>query len=427
MTYKIFIGLTEIAGYYGNLKKGFQEIGTECTFNDLSSHPYQYGGDDEPNFWVKVCKWSLKSLDRSNSKIMWPLLLFLTQGLKVPIFIWALYHHNVFIFGFGKSFFRNLDLPILKLFNKKVIFTFFGSDDRPPYIDGFLRDTTLKAYPTRARRIKTNIVTIEKYSDYIISHSAFAQFHQKQFVNWLSIGIPFSIQPLIDSAQTKTKTKNCIVILHSPSDPIAKGSTRIRAAISELLQKGYNINFVEITGKPHTEVIKELQECDFVVDQVYSDTPMAGFATEAAWFGKPAVVGGYYGEYILNDYSQEHIPPSLYCHPDEITSAIERLIVDEEYRLELGRMAQGFVRTKWTPELVARRYLEIIEGTVPKEFMFDPNNIRYVQGGGMPEYRSKEIIRTMIGQYGIESLCLSDKPELEQKFREYAYEAALDK
>lgn len=358
---------------------------------------------------------------------MWPLLLFLTQALKVPIFIWALYHHDVFIFGFGKSFFNNLDLPILKLFNKKVIFTFFGSDDRPPYIDGFLRDTTLKAYPTRARRIKTNIVTIEKYSDYIISHSAFAQFHQKQFINWLSIGIPFSIQPLVDSARTKTKTKNGIVILHSPSDPIAKGSTRIRAAISELLQKGYNINFVEITGKPHTEVIKELQECDFVVDQVYSDTPMAGFATEAAWFGKPAVVGGYYGEYIQNDYHQEHIPPSLYCHPDEITSAIERLIVDEEYRLELGRIAQGFVRTKWTPELVARRYLEIIEGTVPKEFMFDPNNIRYVQGGGMPEYRSKEIIRTMIGQYGIESLCLSDKPGLEQRFRDYAYEAALDK
>jgi len=28
----------------------------------------------------------------------------------------------------------------------------------------------------------------------------------------------------------------------------------------------------------------------------------------------------------------------------------------------------------------------------------------------------------MIEQYGIGSLCLSDKPELEQRFREYAYD-----
>ena len=200
------------------------------------------------------------------------------------------------------------------------------------------------------------------------------------------------MQPHTDSARNKTKTKGDITILHSPSDPIAKGSDRIRAAIFELVQRGYSINFVEISGKPHAEVIKELRECDFVVDQVYSDTPMAGFVTEAAWFGKPAVVGGYYKEYILNDYPLEHIPPSLYCHPDEITSAIERLIVDEEYRLELGRLAQGFVRTKWTSGLIARRYLQIIEGDAPEEFMFDPGRIHYVQGSGMPEHISREII-----------------------------------
>ena len=134
------------------------------------------------------------------------------------------------------------------------------------------------------------------------------------------------------------------------------------------------------------------------------------------------MIGGYYKNYIHNDCLPEHIPPSLYCHPDEITSAIERLIVDKEYRLELGRRAQEFVRTQCTPEQVARRYLQIIEGTIPEEYMFDPNTIRYVQGYGMPESQSKEIIRNMIEHYGIESLCLSDKPELEQRFREYAYD-----
>jgi hypothetical protein len=231
--------------------------------------------------------------------------------------------------------------------------------------------------------------------------------------------------PFESSVQGTSHPKgNCdhIQILHSPSDPIAKGSDRIRNSINVLKKKGYNIDFVEITGRPHQEVIEELQKCDFVVDQVYSDTPMAGFATEAAWFGKPAIVGGYYADYIHNDCAREHIPPSLFCHPDEITTAIERLIVDKEFRLALGQKAQEFVRTQRTPKQVARRYLQLIEGIIPDEFMFDPSTIRYVQGSGVPESKSREIIRGMIEQYGIESLCLANKPELERLFMCYAYD-----
>lgn len=422
ITIKIFIGLTEIAGYYGNLKRGFQEIGIECTFIDLSSHPFEYNRDDEPNILVQICKWNLRQMKKANYKIIKAPFFVSNKILMIPIFIWTLYHFNVFIFAFGHSFFRNHDLPLLKFFNKKVLFIFNGSDERPPYIDRSRRDLTLNEYKRVSQKIKSNIVSIEKHADHIVSHLPSAQFHHKKCIKWLSVGIPFSAQHLKDSVQTVTKTKNSIKILHSPSDPIAKGTTHIRAAISELVQKGYSIEFVEITGKPHCEVITEIQSCDFVVDQVYSDTPMAGFATEAAWFRKPAVVGGYYAEYIKNDLPPEDIPPSLYCHPDEIGNAIQRLIVDENYREELGREAQNFVRTRWTPEQVARRYLQMIQGSIPEEFMFDPNLIRYVQGGGMPESQSKEIIRNMIEHYGIESLCLSDKPKLEQRFMEYAYD-----
>ena len=40
-------------------------------------------------------------------------------------------------------------------------------------------------------------------------------------------------------------------------------------------------------------ILAELARCDFVIDQLYSDYPLPGLATEAAWFGKPTVVGGY--------------------------------------------------------------------------------------------------------------------------------------
>jgi len=420
VNYKIFIGLTEIAGYYSNLKKGFQKIGVESSFINLSSHPFKYGGDDVPNIFVKLHKQNNKKIRKYKSKIVKAPFYLLNIMLKIPIFIWAFHHHNVFIFGFSGSFFNYFDLPILKYFNKKIIFVFNGSDERPPYIDGARHNLTISDYKRITSRMKSNIVCISKYADYIVGSTNSSHFHQKSIINFVALGLPFNHPSDNNYVHGKTRRKG-IRILHAPSDPIGKGSDRIRSSISELKRKEYDIEYIEITGRPHHEVIKELQNCDFIVDQVYGG-PMAGFATEAAYFGKPNVAGGYYADYIHNDYFPEHIPPSLYCHPDNLTSAIERLIVDEEYRLELGKRAQEFVRTRWAPEQVARRYLQIIEGTIPEEYMFDPNTIRYVQGYGMPESKSKEIIRNMIEQYGIESLCLSDKPELEQRFRDYAYD-----
>ena len=43
-------------------------------------------------------------------------------------------------------------------------------------------------------------------------------------------------------------------------------------------------------------VLEKMAMSDIVVDQVYCDTPMAGFATEAAINGVPVVVGGYYAD-----------------------------------------------------------------------------------------------------------------------------------
>jgi hypothetical protein len=420
MTIKIFIGLTEIAGYYGNLKRGFQEIGIECTFIDLSSHPFEYNRDDEPNILVQICKWNLRQMKKVNYKILKAPFFVSNKILMIPIFIWTLYHFNVFIFAFGHSFFRNHDLPLLKFFNKKVLFIFNGSDERPPYIDGSRHNLTPDDYKKISREIKSNIVAIEKYADCVLTNPASAHYHIKKCGNICSIGLPF--ESSVKCINHQIGDHDHVQILHSPSDPIGKGSDHIRNSINILKKKGYNINYIEITGKPHHQVIEELQKCDFIIDQVYSDQPMATFATEAAWFGKPAVVGGYYTDHIHNDFTQKHIPPSLFCHPDEITTAIEHLIVDEEFRLDLGKKAQEFIRTQRTPEMVARRYLQIIEGSILEEHMFDPNNIQYVQGSGMPESQSKEIIRNMIEHYGIESLCLSDKPKLEQRFMEYAYD-----
>ncbi len=45
---RIFIGLRELSGYYHHLKKGFDALGIEAVFANLSGHPYRYGEDKNP-------------------------------------------------------------------------------------------------------------------------------------------------------------------------------------------------------------------------------------------------------------------------------------------------------------------------------------------------------------------------------------------
>jgi hypothetical protein len=188
--------------------------------------------------------------------------------------------------------------------------------------------------------------------------------------------------------------------------------------MKNLQAKGYPIDYIELIAKPNVEVLKELACCDFVVDQLNGDGPISGFGTEAAFFGKPAINGTHTTD-AWEIYADDQIPLVHHCHNDAIESAIEELIIDEKLRVELGKRAQQFVRSRWTPKKVAERYMRLIQGDIPDDWMYDPRNLRYVHGYG-PENQIRQAVRAVIEMGGKEALRLSDKPELEQRFVEFA-------
>jgi hypothetical protein len=231
------------------------------------------------------------------------------------------------------------------------------------------------------------------------------------------IGFPFDRPQPKPQGDSDTTT---VRILHSPSRPLSKGTPQIRQAIEHLRAKGLGIEYIEITGKPNHEVLAQLVRCDFVVDQLYSDLLLSGFATEAAFFGKPAVVGGYGLEAARRCYPDGEAPPSHICRPDDIETAIEKLVVDRAYRLQLGKDAQAFVRTQWSPVNVAQRYLQLIRGDVPAEWVCLPDDVSYLHGYGLPEQKVKQLVSDFIHQGGKACLQLADKPALERKFVEFS-------
>lgn len=424
---RIFIGMTEIAGYYGQLANALRDKDHFVTFIGGNTHPFGYEKSCENRPWfVSLYEIATSAREKTPKKRLFRKIFYIGSIflLRLAIFCWALLKHDVFIFSFGSSLLpKNLDLPVFKMLRKRIICNIaHGSDSRPPYIDGSYlnidgKHLNIQSLRRRTDNIKLRCVFIGRYADLVMGAPLSSQFFNTKFVNFFQIGIPYSIKQVPDKTPSGVGS---IRILHSPSHPQAKGTPMIRRAIKSLRQKGHNLQLIEIIGQPNSVVLKELSLCDFVVDQVYSDTPMAGFATEAAWFGKPAVVGGYGFEKLHTLVSESMWPPSKTCHPDNIEQAIEDLIVNVEERHRLGVAAQTFVRERWSAMEVARRYLRLIDGDIPEEWWLDPKAVVYVEGAGQPVEQTKENIRQMVDKFGPESLHLSHRSDLEQAFLEFA-------
>ena len=417
---RIFIGLEEIADYYAPLHAGFEELGYDTVLVTLTPHPF-YGMVNRGRLPL-VARVAIaaggryaRTTRRSFATRAW--WWFVARLARLPLLVWAIATRDVFIFGFGSTFFGYLELPVLKLFRRRVVFIFHGSDSRPPYLNGAM---TTAAPPVDAdalarstRRVKKRVRTIDRWADVVVDNPLSAHFHERPITSFLAIGVPRV--PLADSPGER----DVIRVLHCPSRRAAKGSQEIRGVIEHLRARELSIELLELSGVPHAEVVAALADVDVVVDQLYSDVALAGFAAEAAAAAKPVIVGGYGRDAIEEALCGRPFPPVLFCHPDEVEENLERLAVEGELRRSLGESARRYVEHELNPRAVARRLLEAIEG-VRQEWIFDPRRITYVHGMGLTEAGARQLVRLLIEHGGTTALCVSDKPALEARLVEFA-------
>lgn len=421
---KVFIGPVEICGIAQGLSKGFSELGVYSDVVLSEPHSFDYNEVSSVRLYRFWSRLGLLRLNMSHSFLIVKVLSVLMHiSISWVVLFFAILKYDAFIFILNKTITNSkIELFLLKLFKKKIIFICVGSDARPPYIAGS-RFPSTDFNPDFSKALdlaiacKEKMALHERYANYMVNAASCAQYNQRPFINWYSMGVPKSL-PMMSTITERPNVK--LRILHCPSNPAAKGSPIILKTIERLKEKGHLIELVKIENMSNEVVLKELSGCDFIVDQLYSDSPMAVFATEAAHFGKPAVVGGYFANEISRYIADADMPPSLYVLPEEFESAVEKLILDKNYRLELGENAKTFVETRWATKDVAERYLRLLNDDVAKEWWCDPNKITYVLGAGMPEEQAKKVVRGMIENKGLESLQLSDKPRLERAFLKMA-------
>jgi hypothetical protein len=304
------------------------------------------------------------------------------------------------------------ELPLLRLVGKKIVFVFHGGDCRPPYLDGLdvraTPDVDELAALTTAR--KRRVQYIERHAHVVVAPLTCAQFFEQPVVSFLAIGIPVADPE--DQVVPRCRRRGVTRVLHSPSDTVAKGTAMIRATIEALKDRGHAIDYIELTGRPHHEIERALATCDFVVDQVYSDTPMPSLASEAARRRRPTVIGGYAWHETARFTTPDLMPPTVHCEPEALAGAIEQLITDPAACDAQGEAAFEFVDRHWRADLVCDRFVRLMTQQPDPSWIADPRDLRYVWGAAMPRPMVAETIAALVDRHGPSALQLDDKPEL---------------
>jgi len=421
---RIYLGNIEIAGYFNQLKQGFEQLNVKADLWCLFDNKYY---DNRRSMLLKLNSYLLGAYQKTRRTILFPLALLAMMGMGMihaMVFLYSALRYDVFILN-AQPFFNYSELRLLKLLKKKIIVVFLGTDSRPAYLSG---DLVLSQYMVNGeikteacyRKVRTqirNIRRIEKYADHIINHPPSGMFHKRAFIAWLHIGFPHDSE--VRQGLSNNGSSRIVNVLHAPSNNCSKGTSAIVSMIQKLQQEGIPVRLQKLQGVKNDQVLEALKTCDIVLDELYSDVPIGGLGTEAAFAGKWVINGGYYTNDIARDYPSEVIPPSCYCLPENMEYELIQYVADKSQRESKSKLLHDFVRENWTNKTIAGKYLQIIHNNIPDEWMYHPDRITHFDGYGIEKNRLRVFLKQYVLKKGRGALFLQDKPHLEGRLIEF--------
>ena len=104
----------------------------------------------------------------------------------------------------------------------------------------------------------------------------------------------------------------------------------------------------------------------------------------------------------------------------EMIATFRKFLLNNEELISIGEAAQNFVRSKWNPNEVAKRYIKLIDDDIPNSWWVNPYEIFYFEGIGQPRSVSVQNVKNLIKNYGKSSLQLTHNPKLERAFVEFS-------
>lgn len=444
---KIFVGPIDFGAMWIQIAEKLSERGHNVIYLGACSHPgYAYRYDpSKVSALVRAIEFFSAVRVRTGrvSLFNFPIkviVILLHKLLCALLFIkLVLWRCDRYIYVAGQSLLpMHLDLRILRWMNRPTIcFLSHGGDSRPSYLDGrcipdagkAIRETDLEQVYKQSRMLSRRTARVTSLAGTSIVNRFHAQFAMRPFVDvfamwkWASTDLegllPQRNEVKSGEAANSVKGDVPLRIMHCPSFSSAKGTAEIAECIRALQGEGLAIEYILVSGLPHREVLKAMQHADLIIDQLYSDVPLASVASESILLGKPVLVAGYeISEWVRSD--PKRVYPHIICHPEELYSVLRSLLLDRSRLDTVAQDIRAFLDNygfDWTMDRIEDVLVR------PETYtLTDPAELCYFRGMGVSQDRLRAFLARYMHRYGEEGLFVTDKPQFirnVEKFLEF--------
>jgi glycosyltransferase involved in cell wall biosynthesis len=331
---KILHAPTNTGGNPARLSRAEREIGLISDVMVFDSNWLNYPADINLNF---------NKLNRLQRELV-----------RDKFIINAIRKYDVFNFNFAETLLNfprlnlyNVDLPILKMFRKKILVIFQGCDMR---LKGYSKENfkisaCSECIDSRCTE-KSDIRKQEKYKKfkkyakkiYSLNPDLINYYPDAEF-------LPYAGVDLEEWIPHRFNKNSKIKIIHAPTDRGKKGTRYVEETVEKIKEKGINVELIIVEGLPYEKVKEIYNEADIAVDQLLVGW-YGSFAVEMMALEKPVVC--YIREEDLKFIPSEMKEdlPVVHSTKDDLFEKLIMLIENSKLRKELGEKGRNFVE-KW--------------------------------------------------------------------------------
>lgn len=318
------IGPTDPAGTAGALASGLRELGVDAELAVWSAHPFGFPADR-----------------------------VLSRAGRVVYALRAVATRDVIQLEYARSWLpQELDVRLARVAGRVVIARFHGDDCRlygvarelfPP------RGTT--GDPASDDAVSARVARLARMCDAaVVADLELATYVLPSFRRVYVLPLP--VRPLA-AKTSRAPTPTRAIVVHAPSDPSFKGTSKIVAAVERAADR-VDLDFRLLSGIPQREVAAALAGADVAIDQLDSVTPGV-FAYEAMQAGLPVLC--QLDRRALAPYQRDL--PIIDVDEHSLERELVRVVHDAALRSELGRSGKEYVANVHAPARVAAAALQV--------------------------------------------------------------------
>lgn len=267
----------------------------------------------------------------------------------------------IYFWSTGFCLDRQLDYQFLKKKNKKIVCIFCGDDIRSRILAlAYFSEHELDSYveydnpklhldPMYDAEKKRIAILADQFADMIFSHP----IDQLSYLKSEQYTLGSMIKNELLQKEINKFSKGVIKIVHAPSNPVAKGTPLVRAAIKKLQIEGYQFEYVECIDLKNEVVLRELSSAHIVLNQFYAFIPGV-FGVEAMASCNAVLMSADY------DFSPKGAEKAwLRTRYWEIYDNLKYLLDHPEKIKEYALAGYDFVYQNYREEAVRKRLLNL--------------------------------------------------------------------